>query len=56
LVIRVTPDVPASSACQVASVPIPSDDTNPMPVMTTRLFKRPPWVPGYFLPLAWASM
>src|SRR5678815_5903708 len=39
LVTRVTPEVPASSACQVASVPMPSDDTSPMPVMTTRLFK-----------------
>src|SRR5688572_22116800 len=36
-VTRVTPDVPASSACQVAAVPMPSDDTSPMPVMTTRL-------------------
>jgi hypothetical protein len=26
-------------------VPMPSDDTRPMPVMTTRLFTRPPWDP-----------
>jgi hypothetical protein len=45
-------------------VPMPSDDTRPMPVMTTRLLKRPPWNPagdpkvsGYpFLPLACESM
>ena len=42
LVIRVTPLVPASSACQLAAVPIPSDDTSPIPVTTTRLVKRPP--------------
>src|SRR5262245_61165314 len=41
LVTRVTPDVPASSPFHVAAVPIPSDDTRPMPVMTTRLLKRP---------------
>ena len=29
---------PATSADQLALVPIPSDDTRPMPVMTTRLF------------------
>jgi hypothetical protein len=33
-------------------VPMPSDDTSPMPVMTTRLFN---WCP-YFFPLAWASI
>src|SRR5215203_4094358 len=42
LVTRVTPDVPASRACHVASVPMPSDDTSPMPVMTTRLFNLEP--------------
>src|SRR6185436_12266003 len=42
LVTRVTPDVPASSACQVAAVPMPSDDTSPMPVMTTRLVNLEP--------------
>ena len=33
-------------------VPMPSDDTSPMPVMTTRLFTPCP----YFFPLACASM
>jgi hypothetical protein len=33
-------------------VPMPSDDTSPMPVMTTRLLNLGP----YFFPLAWASM
>ena len=57
LVTRVTPDVPASSACQVASVPMPSDDTSPMPVMTTRLFNAvAPAFLFYFFPLACASM
>src|SRR6185436_17612593 len=42
LVTRVTPDVPASSARQVSAVPMPSDDTSPMPVMTTRLFTLGP--------------
>src|SRR5437870_1363073 len=36
LVIVVTPLHPALSAFQFASVPIPSDDTRPMPVTTTR--------------------
>src|SRR5712675_1595508 len=36
LVIVLTPLQPAFSACQLASVPIPSDDTRPMPVTTTR--------------------
>ena len=31
-----------TSPSQVASVPTPSADTNPMPVTTTRLFTRPP--------------
>src|SRR6187551_353715 len=39
---RVTPLCPASSPAQVSLVPIPSADTNPMPVTTTRLFKSPP--------------
>ena len=43
LVIGATPLVPASSAFQFALVPIPSDDTKPMPVMTTRLLTMPPW-------------
>jgi hypothetical protein len=34
-------------------VPIPSDDTSPMPVMTTRL---PKMLVYPFLVLAWASM
>ncbi len=38
LVIVPTPLLPAMSACQFASVPMPSDDTRPMPVTTTRLF------------------
>src|SRR5687767_4461276 len=33
---------PAHSPAHVASVPIPSDDTNPIPVTTTRLLKPPP--------------
>ena len=37
LVIVSTPLSPAMSARQFASVPIPSDDTSPMPVTTTRL-------------------
>jgi hypothetical protein len=41
-VIRVTPLVPASSAFQCSLVPMPSDDTRPMPVMTTRLLNLPP--------------
>src|SRR6516165_12743059 len=36
LVIVPTPLFPATSAAQFASVPIPSDDTRPMPVTTTR--------------------
>src|SRR5216684_3476664 len=36
LVIVLMPLQPALSACQLASVPIPSDDTRPMPVTTTR--------------------
>jgi hypothetical protein len=42
LVMCPTPLVPASSAVQFAPVPMPSDDTRPMPVMTTRLLKIPP--------------
>src|SRR5258705_3019232 len=37
-VMRVTPLCPASSPAHVSVVPIPSADTNPMPVTTTRLF------------------
>src|SRR5512132_2586218 len=36
LAIVSTPLFPACSAAQFASVPIPSDDTRPMPVTTTR--------------------
>src|SRR5438477_2477920 len=36
-VIDPMPLQPAQSACQLASVPIPIDDTRPMPVTTTRL-------------------
>src|SRR6266550_506585 len=39
---RVTPFVPASTAAHVSWVPIPSADTSPMPVTTTRLFTIPP--------------
>src|SRR5688572_6311627 len=44
-VMRPTPLWPADNAAQFAAVPMPSDDTSPMPVMTTRLVKVP------FLPL-----
>src|SRR6188472_346939 len=33
---------PARSACQLASVPMPTDDSSPTPVTTTRLLKSPP--------------
>jgi hypothetical protein len=33
---------PAQSASQFASVPMPSGDTMPTPVTTTRLLKKPP--------------
>ena len=42
LVIRSIPLVPARSAFQFASVPMPSGDTRPIPVTTTRLLKIPP--------------
>ena len=38
LVIIPMPLHPAQTAAQLVSVPIPSDDTRPMPVTTTRLF------------------
>src|SRR6185436_10137886 len=41
-VTRMTPLWPASSAAQVSRVPRPRADTNPMPVMTTRLFNAAP--------------
>ena len=41
-VIGPTPHRPAQSASQFASVPIPSDDTRPIPVTTTRLLTIPP--------------
>src|SRR5688572_32927175 len=47
LVTRSTPLVPTMSAFQLASVPMPSDDTRPMPVMTTRLVKPPPSLLGF---------
>jgi hypothetical protein len=56
VVIRVTPLVPAVSAFQLAAVPMPTADTIPIPVTTTRLVKRPPWPRRYFLPLACPSM
>jgi hypothetical protein len=39
---------PAQSASQFGPVPIPSGDTRPTPVTTTRLLKRPPsgWGPA----------
>src|SRR5262245_57395775 len=42
------PLVPAASAAQFASVPMPSDDTRPMPVTTTRrvLVMVAAWLPG----------
>jgi hypothetical protein len=44
----------------LGAVPMPSDDTSPMPVMTTRLLNVDPRggarVPGYFFPFAWDSM
>src|SRR5262245_52792302 len=42
------PLVPAASAAQFASVPMPSDDTRPMPVTTTRrvLVMVSAWLPG----------
>src|SRR3954466_9303381 len=51
-VIGPMPLCPAQSACQFASVPIPSGDTRPTPVTTTRLLKPPP---AYFF-LLWDSM
>jgi nucleoside-diphosphate-sugar epimerase len=34
--IRATPLCPATRPCQLASVPIPTDERRPIPVMTTR--------------------
>src|SRR6478609_2793265 len=50
------PGVPATSARQFTSVPMPSDDTRPMPVTTTRrlLNEGLPLWPYFFLP--WDSM
>ena len=42
LVIRATPLCPATSACQLASVPIATGERRPIPVMTTRLLTLPP--------------
>src|SRR6195952_2859066 len=55
-VIVPTPLWPAMSAFQFGSVPIPSDDTSPMPVTTTRRLLTMLLLMGYFLPLAWDSM
>ena len=55
-VTRPTPLVPASSAFQVAPVPMPTGDTKPMPVMTTRLSTGTPDGRAYFLDFACASM
>ncbi len=46
-VMRPMPLRPAVSARQFSSVPMPSGDTSPMPVTTTRLVSTP-----YFLPFA----
>jgi hypothetical protein len=46
-VIGPIPLCPAHNASQFASVPMPSDDTKPMPVTTTRrlLVMSPRWLP-----------
>src|SRR4029453_8203842 len=36
------PERPARSAVQLASVPMPTDESRPTPVTTTRLFTPPP--------------
>jgi hypothetical protein len=62
-VIGPMPLVPAHSASQFARVPMPTGETNPTPVTTTRLFTCSPsvWHPapagcrGYFF-FAWDSM
>src|ERR1043165_7203642 len=41
-VMRVTPLCPASRPAHRSRVPIPSADTSPMPLTTTRLFTLPP--------------
>ena len=46
-VIGPMPLCPAHSAAQFASVPMPSGDTRPTPVTTTRLLKPPPDRPRY---------
>ncbi len=53
LVIGPMPLRPAHSASQLDAVPMPSGDTRPMPVTTTRLLKR---VPRYFFVFACDSM
>src|SRR6266850_132281 len=40
-VIRVTPLWPANTPAHVSLVPMPSADTSPMPLTTTRLFTAP---------------
>src|SRR5215212_4609054 len=45
-VIAPIPLRPAQSASQFASVPMPSGDTMPTPVTTTRLLKEPPDLPA----------
>src|SRR3954452_16324000 len=52
-VIGPMPLLPASMASQFACVPMPSGDTSPTPVTTTRLLNQPPG--GYFF-LPWDSM
>src|SRR5262249_32913258 len=37
-----TPLRPAQSASQLTEVPMPRGETRPIPVITTRLFNRPP--------------
>ena len=41
-VISPTPDLPSQSADHVSSTPIAKGVTSPKPVITTRLFKKPP--------------
>jgi hypothetical protein len=44
------PDFPAQRAAQVFSMPIPRGVIKPIPVITTRLFKRPPFQLAKLLP------
>jgi hypothetical protein len=46
------PDFPAQRAAQVFLTPIPTGVIKPMPVTTTRLFKRSPILSGKVVQLA----